>query len=106
MLQKLWGKPSKESDSHHDNSVSVPKDTAIDNGSFVEAQDKDVILEGLGSVAVYDQWGSLSITGRQPKARYEHAAAVVQEKMVDQVQVSNYMNQILRSGLMNLIMNF
>lgn len=74
-------KPSKESASHHDNSVSVPKDTAIDNGSFVETQDKDVILEGLGSVAVYDQWVSLSVTGRQPKARYEHAAAVVQEKM-------------------------
>jgi len=33
------------SDSHHDNSVSVPKDTVINNGSFVETPDKDVILE-------------------------------------------------------------
>ncbi|OMP03319.1 Acyl-CoA-binding protein, ACBP [Corchorus olitorius] len=44
-------------------------------------EDKDVVSEGLGSVVVYDQWISPPITGQRPKARYEHAAAVVQDKM-------------------------
>eukprot|EP01018_Ginkgo_biloba_P017861 Gb_28900 [translate_table: standard] len=73
--------PSVESTLHHENSSSVPKETATDNGSFVEAEDKDVVLEGLGSVGVYDQWVALSVSGRRPTARYEHAAAVVQERM-------------------------
>uniref|UniRef100_A0A0D6R7M9 ACB domain-containing protein n=1 Tax=Araucaria cunninghamii TaxID=56994 RepID=A0A0D6R7M9_ARACU len=73
--------PSQELASHLDNSVSVPKETATENGNFIETQDKDVVLEGLGSIGVYDQWVAPSVFGRRPKARYEHAAAVVQDKM-------------------------
>ncbi|XP_017627199.1 acyl-CoA-binding domain-containing protein 4-like isoform X1 [Gossypium arboreum] len=51
------------------------------NGSLVQTQDKDVISEGLGSVVIYDTWISPPITGQHPKARYQHGAAVVQEKM-------------------------
>ncbi|XP_022742190.1 acyl-CoA-binding domain-containing protein 4-like isoform X2 [Durio zibethinus] len=57
------------------------KTISAENGSLMETQDKDVVLEGLGSVVVYDQWISPPITGQCPKARYEHGAAVVQDKM-------------------------
>lgn len=73
--------PTQESDSPLDNSVSVPKETATENGGILETQDKDVVLEGLGSVDVYDQWIAPSVSGRRPKARYEHAAAVLQDKL-------------------------
>ncbi|KAG4123150.1 hypothetical protein ERO13_D11G309900v2 [Gossypium hirsutum] len=52
-----------------------------ENGSLVQTQDKDVISEGLGSVVIYDTWISPPITGQNPKARYQHGAAVLQEKM-------------------------
>ncbi|TYI03363.1 hypothetical protein ES332_A11G333400v1 [Gossypium tomentosum] len=54
---------------------------SAENGSLVQTQDKDVISEGLGSVVIYDTWISPPITGQHPKARYQHGAAVVQEKM-------------------------
>ncbi|XP_041020101.1 acyl-CoA-binding domain-containing protein 4 [Juglans microcarpa x Juglans regia] len=57
------------------------KTIPTENGSLTEAQDKDVVLEGLGSVTVYDQWVAPPISGQRPKARYEHGAAVVQDKM-------------------------
>ncbi|XP_044499979.1 acyl-CoA-binding domain-containing protein 4-like [Mangifera indica] len=57
------------------------KTVSTENGSLMETQDKDVILEGLGSVAVYDQWIAPPISGQCPKARYEHGAAIVQDKM-------------------------
>ncbi|RVW31591.1 Acyl-CoA-binding domain-containing protein 4 [Vitis vinifera] len=38
-------------------------------------------LGGLGSIAVYDQWIAPSVSGQRPKPRYEHGAAVVQDKM-------------------------
>jgi hypothetical protein len=37
----------------------------------VEAQDKDVILEGLSTVSSHDQWTPLSVSGLRPKPRYE-----------------------------------
>ncbi|XVE89660.1 hypothetical protein DITRI_Ditri20bG0013500 [Diplodiscus trichospermus] len=57
------------------------KTISAENGSLMETQDKDVVSEGLGSIVVYDQWISPPITGQHPKARYEHGAAVVQDKM-------------------------
>uniref|UniRef100_A0A803PST7 ACB domain-containing protein n=1 Tax=Cannabis sativa TaxID=3483 RepID=A0A803PST7_CANSA len=66
-----------------ENGTSYPetKTIATENGNSAETQDKDVVSEGLGSVAVYDQWISPPISGQRPKARYEHGAAVVQDKM-------------------------
>lgn len=51
------------------------------NGGLVETQDKNVISEGLSSVSIYDQWVSPTTSGQPPKPRYQHGAAVVQEKM-------------------------
>ncbi|KAG4176776.1 hypothetical protein ERO13_A11G266400v2 [Gossypium hirsutum] len=63
------------------NSFAKTKTISAENGSLMEAQDKDIVLEGLGPVVVYDQWVSPPIKGQRPKARYEHGAAVVQDKM-------------------------
>lgn len=52
-----------------------------ENGNSVETEDKDVVLEGLDSVGVYDQWVAPPIFGPRPKARYEHGAAVIDDKM-------------------------
>ncbi|KAK1293246.1 Acyl-CoA-binding domain-containing protein 4 [Acorus calamus] len=69
-------------------SISPPEDVypesktiATENGGLLETQDKDVISEGLGSVGVYDQWIAPSVSGQRPRRRYEHGAAVLQEKM-------------------------
>ncbi|MBA0875793.1 hypothetical protein Goshw_006575 [Gossypium schwendimanii] len=63
------------------NSFAETKTITAENGSLVQTQDKDVISEGLGSVVIYDTWISPPITGQNPKARYQHGAAVLQEKM-------------------------
>ncbi|MBA0833264.1 hypothetical protein Goarm_017588 [Gossypium armourianum] len=63
------------------NSFAEAKTITAENGSLVQTQDKDVISEGLGSVVIYDTWISPPITGQNPKARYQHGAAVLQEKM-------------------------
>ncbi|KAG8479593.1 hypothetical protein CXB51_029366 [Gossypium anomalum] len=63
------------------NSFAETKTISAENRSLVQTQDKDVISEGLGSVVIYDTWISPPITGQHPKARYQHGAAVVQEKM-------------------------
>ncbi|XP_043721442.1 acyl-CoA-binding domain-containing protein 4-like isoform X2 [Telopea speciosissima] len=72
--------PKSESVTQNGNSFPEPKTISIENGGM-ETQDKDVVLEGLGSVGVYGQWVQPSISGQRPKARYEHGAAVVQDKM-------------------------
>ncbi|XP_043709795.1 acyl-CoA-binding domain-containing protein 4-like isoform X2 [Telopea speciosissima] len=72
--------PKSESVTQNGNSFPEPKTIFTENGS-IETQDKDVVLEGLGSVGVYDQWVQPSISGQRPKARYEHGAAVVQDTM-------------------------
>uniref|UniRef100_A0A5B6Z672 Putative acyl-CoA-binding domain-containing protein 4-like isoform X1 n=2 Tax=Davidia involucrata TaxID=16924 RepID=A0A5B6Z672_DAVIN len=66
-----------------DNGNTFPETKTIptENGSLLETQDKDVVLEGLGSVDVYDQWIAPPISGQRPKARYEHGAAVIDDKM-------------------------
>lgn len=53
------------------NSFPETKTISAENGSLIETQDKDVVLEGLDSVAVYDQWIPPPISGQRPKARYE-----------------------------------
>ncbi|XP_068658616.1 acyl-CoA-binding domain-containing protein 4-like [Aristolochia californica] len=69
-----------ESVTPNGNSLPEPKTISEENGSL-ETQDKDVVLEGLVSVEIYDQWIAPSVSGQQPKARYEHGAAVIQDKM-------------------------
>ncbi|KAK4751131.1 hypothetical protein SAY87_004613 [Trapa incisa] len=46
-----------------------------------KTQDKDVISEGPSPIAVYDQWVAPPIQGACPRARYEHGAAVIRDKM-------------------------
>ncbi|KAK4739265.1 hypothetical protein R3W88_002962 [Solanum pinnatisectum] len=57
------------------------KTIPAENGILSEPQDKDVVLEGSGAVGVYDQWVSPPISGPRPKSRYEHGAAVIDDKM-------------------------
>ncbi|CAN4111108.1 unnamed protein product [Withania somnifera] len=57
------------------------KTIPAENGNLSEPQDKDVVSEGFGAVGVYDQWVSPPISGLRPKARYEHGAAVIDDKM-------------------------
>jgi hypothetical protein len=59
------------------NSFLETKTISTENGSLIETQDKDVVLEGcLDSVAVYDQWIPPPISGQHPKARYEVLACL------------------------------
>ncbi|GMH13152.1 hypothetical protein Nepgr_014993 [Nepenthes gracilis] len=59
----------------------VTKTISTENGIMLETEDKDVVSEGPASVGVYDQWVSPPVSGQRPKPRYEHGAAVVQDKM-------------------------
>ncbi|KAL4556292.1 hypothetical protein LXL04_038939 [Taraxacum kok-saghyz] len=65
------------------NEISLPETKTIphENGNSVEPHDKDVMVEGLSSVVVYDQWVDPPVSGQRPKPRYEHAAAVIDDKM-------------------------
>ncbi|KAK7344245.1 hypothetical protein VNO77_13632 [Canavalia gladiata] len=63
------------------NSYPEIKTISTENGSHVGTQDKDVVIEGFGSVGVYDQWIAPPVSGQRPKARYEHGAAVVLDKL-------------------------
>ncbi|KAH6762541.1 acyl-CoA binding protein 4 [Perilla frutescens var. hirtella] len=63
------------------NAIIEAKTIPTENGSLSETQDKDVVFEGLGAVSVYDQWISPPISGARPKPRYEHGAAVIDDKM-------------------------
>ncbi|KAJ4846293.1 acyl-CoA-binding domain-containing protein 4 [Turnera subulata] len=71
----------EESINGNGNSLPETKTVASENGSLVETQDKDVVSEDVSSIAVYDQWTAPPISGQRPRARYEHGAAVVQDKM-------------------------
>ncbi|XP_043814916.1 acyl-CoA-binding domain-containing protein 4 isoform X2 [Manihot esculenta] len=62
------------------NSFLETKTISSESESVIEPQDKDIVSEGFGSV-VYDQWICPPISGQRPKARYEHGAAVIQDKM-------------------------
>lgn len=47
------------------------KTIPTENGNVLETEDKDVVIEGLSSVGVYDQWVAPPVSGPRPKARYE-----------------------------------
>ncbi|KAG2284043.1 hypothetical protein Bca52824_055263 [Brassica carinata] len=55
--------------------------TATEDGRLMETQDKDVVLENPNTISVYNQWTAPLTSGHPPKARYEHGAAVIQDKM-------------------------
>ncbi|KAL9271219.1 Acyl-CoA-binding domain-containing protein [Drosera capensis] len=65
------------------NGNASPEAKAIpaENGIVLETQDKDVVSEGPASVGVYDQWVAPPVSGQRPKPRYEHGAAVIQDKL-------------------------
>ncbi|CAL5194739.1 unnamed protein product [Lathyrus oleraceus] len=63
------------------NTYPETKTISSENGSQVGTQDKDVVVEGFASVGVYDQWVAPPVSGQRPKARYEHGAAAVQDKL-------------------------
>ncbi|KAA8545143.1 hypothetical protein F0562_019968 [Nyssa sinensis] len=73
--------PKVELVTDNGNTFPETKTVPAENGSLLETQDKDVVLEGLGSIGVYDQWVAPPISGQRPKARYEHGAAVIDDKM-------------------------
>ncbi|KAJ0960137.1 hypothetical protein J5N97_002056 [Dioscorea zingiberensis] len=63
------------------NSFSEPKNISLENGNMAETQDKNIIMEGLSSIGIYDQWVAPTVSGSRPKPRYEHGAALLQDKM-------------------------
>ncbi|XP_052735013.1 acyl-CoA-binding domain-containing protein 4 [Vigna angularis] len=63
------------------NSYPETKTISTQNGIEVGTEDKDIVVEGFSSVGVYDQWIAPPVSGQSPKARYEHGAAVVQDKL-------------------------
>ncbi|KAL0817755.1 hypothetical protein Bca101_074199 [Brassica carinata] len=63
------------------NSFSETKPISAENGGLAETQDKDVVSEDPNTVSVYNQWTAPQTSGQRPKARYEHGAAVIQDKM-------------------------
>lgn len=73
--------PLISSTAHEKSSFSAPNGIPKENGGSVEAEDKDIVLEGLLSVRAYDQWVAPLLSSRPPTVRYEHAAEVVQGKM-------------------------
>uniref|UniRef100_A0A1J3CPF0 Acyl-CoA-binding domain-containing protein 4 n=1 Tax=Noccaea caerulescens TaxID=107243 RepID=A0A1J3CPF0_NOCCA len=63
------------------NSFGETKTISTENGRLSETQDKDVVSENPSTVSVYNQWTEPQTSGQRPKARYEHGAAVIQDKM-------------------------
>lgn len=66
-------KPEAALESAAPNSIPFPEPKTIstENGSALETQDKDVVMEGLGSIRNYDHWTAPSVTRQHPKPRYE-----------------------------------
>ncbi|KAM7481517.1 hypothetical protein LguiB_006100 [Lonicera macranthoides] len=72
--------PKVELVNENGNTVPETKTIPTENGNITE--DKDVVVEtGIGSIEVYDQWVAPPVSGPRPKARYEHGAAVIDDKM-------------------------
>ncbi|XP_038988699.1 acyl-CoA-binding domain-containing protein 6 isoform X2 [Phoenix dactylifera] len=63
------------------NSSPKPNTISTEIGDMSETQDKDITMEGLGSVTMYDQWVAPPLSGQRPKPRYQHGSALLQEKM-------------------------
>ncbi|XP_010493996.1 PREDICTED: acyl-CoA-binding domain-containing protein 5 isoform X2 [Camelina sativa] len=62
-------------------SFGETKTISTEDGRLTETQDKDIVLEDSNTVSVYNQWTAPPTSGQPPKARYEHGAAVIQDKM-------------------------
>ncbi|KAL2491939.1 Acyl-CoA-binding domain-containing protein 4 [Abeliophyllum distichum] len=73
--------PKVETVTESENTFPETKTIPAENGYLSETQDKDVVSEGLGLVSVYDQWVAPPVSGTRPKGRYEHGAAVIDDKM-------------------------
>ncbi|KAL6964773.1 acyl-CoA-binding domain-containing protein 4 [Sarracenia purpurea var. burkii] len=73
--------PKVEPITENGNAFPETKSIPTENGSLLEIEDKDVGLDGLGSVNVYDQWVGPPVADPRPKARYEHGTAVIDDKM-------------------------
>lgn len=58
------------------NSYPETKTISTENGSQVGTKDKDVVMDGFGSIGVYDQWTAPPVSGQRPKPRYEVFACV------------------------------
>ncbi|KAK8950774.1 Acyl-CoA-binding domain-containing protein 4 [Platanthera zijinensis] len=80
-IHKSKLEPSGEKAISSGTSFPESKHISIENGDHMETQDKDIIMEGLGAIGVYDNWVAPPISGHHPKPRYEHGAAVVKDKM-------------------------
>jgi hypothetical protein len=53
---------------------SKPEDREVvvaENVKMVDIQDKEVTMEGICSIAAYDEWTPLSVSGQPPKPRYK-----------------------------------
>ncbi|XP_009619480.1 acyl-CoA-binding domain-containing protein 4-like isoform X2 [Nicotiana tomentosiformis] len=73
--------PKAEPIIENGNAFPETKTIPTENGNLSDARDKDVVSESFGAVSVYDQWVSPTVSSPRPKARYEHGAAVIDDKM-------------------------
>ncbi|CAH8272417.1 unnamed protein product [Arabidopsis lyrata] len=62
-------------------SFGETKTISTEDERLTVTQDKDVVLEDPNTVSVYNKWTAPRTPGQPPKARYEHGAAVIQDKM-------------------------
>lgn len=64
-----------------ENGHSIPETNTISTENSIqnEIEDKDIISDGPGSIALYDQWVAPLISGLRPKARYEVPTCHVHE---------------------------
>ncbi|KAG7556688.1 Acyl-CoA-binding protein ACBP [Arabidopsis suecica] len=76
-INSTKAKPSFESGA----SFGETKTISTEDERLTVTQDKDVVLEDPNTVSVYNKWTAPRTSGQPPKARYEHGAAVIQDKM-------------------------
>lgn len=56
-------------------------ETSLENGNFGDTEDKDILVDGIAAVSIQNKWVSPQTSGRRPSPRYQHGAAVFQDKM-------------------------
>ncbi|CAH9073741.1 unnamed protein product [Cuscuta epithymum] len=78
---KMNHNPNIEQVDENGNILPEIKAIPVENGNLLDTQDKNVVSEGSGAVSVYDQWVVPQVSGSRPKPRYEHGAAVIDDKM-------------------------
>lgn len=70
-LFSLQHNPKVETVIENGSALPETKTIPTENGNLFDTQDKDVVMEGLSSVDLYDQWVAPPVSGPRPKARYE-----------------------------------